>query len=310
MKNGRNSSPIHAATLAFALLVGQLAACGGQQVTLPPVTPEPTGLQRLGKFVWYDLVTHDLEAAKRFYGELLGWQFQSNVDGGDLYTVVTRAGAPIAGIVYAERLEREVSRSRWVSYLSVADVDAAVDYVREGGGEVITGPGELPDRGRYAVVGDPQGAILALLRASGGDPSDRPGRLSDLDFQRGEWMWTELWTHDVEAAASFYQTLVGYEHDAIAGSDGDSYHVMKRDERPRAGILKLPWPEVTPNWLPYVVVDDLAEAIRRTSELGGRVLVAPRDENDRQMAIIADPSGAALNIQEWPPERLDEVEGR
>ena len=85
---------------------------------------------------------------------------------------------------------------------------------------------------------------------------------------------------------------------------------MKNGEQLYSGILKLPWPEVEPNWLPYVVVEDLEMTIRRTEALGGRVLVAPQTEEERQMAIIADPSGAVLNVQEWHPElakrRLDD----
>ncbi len=301
------TAPTAPTVLAVSLLVlVSTGACSRGTITVPPVTPQPTGVHEVGKFVWYDLLTSEPDSVRRFYSELFGWQFESGEGGSARYTVITRKGTPIAGVVQMDR--GEVSKARWLSYLSVADVDSAVDYVRDTGGLVYAEPGDLPNRGRYAVVSDPQGAVLAFLRSSGGDPLGRD--TPDYPFEPGDWLWTELWTHDIDAAREFYKSLAGYDYQTIDFGDGNDYYVMKNGEQLYSGILELPWPEVEPNWLPYVVVEDLEMTIRRTEALGGRVLVAPQTEEERQMAIIADPSGAVLNVQEWHPElakrRLDD----
>jgi predicted enzyme related to lactoylglutathione lyase len=57
---------------------------------------------------------------------------------------------------------------------------------------------------------------------------------------------------------------------------------------------------VRPNWLPMLRVADVNAMVTRTVALGGRVILAPRaDIRNGTVAIIADPTGAALALQEW-----------
>ena len=156
---------------------------------IPPVTETPTQLTSPGKFVWNDLVTQDVERAKSFYGALFGWTFAAD---DDRYTRVLRDGTAIAGIVSAADPKR---RSEWVGNLSVTDVDRAAALVREHGGVVERKPVDAPDRGRLAVVSDPEGALVLLLRTSSGDPPDAEPPI-------GSWLWRELWAHDPGAWSS------------------------------------------------------------------------------------------------------------
>ncbi|UCG84910.1 MAG: VOC family protein [Gemmatimonadota bacterium] len=262
---------------------------------LPPVTATATGEHQPGKFVWRDLLTHDLPGVKQFYGDLFGWQFQDAGGEDSIYTVITHDGQPIGGIVYTARQGDVPNRSQWVSYLSVPDVDRAAAQVSDAGGEVFTPPRDYPDRGRLAVVSDPQGALLALVTASAGDPVDRDPAIN-------EWMWTELWTDDVEAAASFYRELVGYEFQAIEIYEGSEYLLFQRDGTARAGVIAIPWEGVRPNWLAYVRVADPVAVAARVVSLGGSVFLEPDDEvRNGDVAIVVDPSGAALTVQRWPP---------
>jgi predicted enzyme related to lactoylglutathione lyase len=260
------------------------------------LTPEPTGTYHVGKFVWYDLLTHDVPGVERFYGELFGWEFEEGYGESGNFTLITHDGTPIGGIAYVDTLPGGVSRARWVPSLSVPDVDRAVDVVQQAGGAVYYGPDEAGERGRLAVVGDPEGALLAFVRAAGGDPVDR-------DPPYDSWLWTELWTHDVEAAIAFYQSLVAYEVDTIDRSVLNDYTVLQRDGRPLAGVRELPWEDVMPNWLPYVRVVDPVAIAARVESLDGRVLIAPADSvRAGSVALIADPSGAVLAVQKWPVE--------
>jgi len=264
-------------------------ACATSQVSsLPPVTQEPTQLVLPGKFVWADLVTDHPADAKSFYGALFGWTFE---DHDEKVVMVLRNGVPIASIVRIERPPDRLRDSAWVANLSVADVDQAAALVRERGGDVERGPKVVPDRGRLALVSDPGGAVLLLIRASGGDPPDEEPPV-------GDWLWTELWTHDVAAAVGFYSELAGYESEMV-DLDGQPYHVLKRGDVPRAGVEQAP-KEVHPLWLPYVRVEDAAAAAARAETLGARVVL-----QDDDTAIMVDPTGAAIGVH-VPSGRLAE----
>jgi predicted enzyme related to lactoylglutathione lyase len=280
--------------IALPIMVAAIGGCAtAPTVVLPPVSPTPTNDHRVGKVVWHDLLTHDLAAVQQFYSELFGWQFQGT--GNDTYTVINHNGRAIGGVVYVKLGSNEPNRSQWVSYLSVSDVDRAAQQVREAGGVIHTEPVDFPERGRLTVVSDPQGALIALVRSTNGDPLD-------MDPPINEWMWAELWTTDLKAAGDFYQALVGYEFDTRELYEETTYHVFQRDGKPRAGVIEIEWQDIPPNWLAYVRVEDPAAIAARVESLGGHVFLAP-DDNIRNgdVAIIVDPSGAALTVQRWPP---------
>jgi predicted enzyme related to lactoylglutathione lyase len=265
------------------------SACASTSLPwIPPVTEEPTQLVKAGKFVWVDLVTQDVASAKSFYGAVFGWTFLP----GDRYTQVLHDGRPIAGIVRARDPERG---SEWVGNLSVADVDRAAALVSERGGVIEREPVDAPERGRLALVSDPEGALLLLLRASGGDPPDAEPPV-------GTWLWRELWTHDVDSANGFYTALAGYEPETVEFR-GRPYHVLKEGGVPRAGVVAAP-PEVNPLWLPYVRVADPGDTAARAESLGARVVM-----QDEHGAILVDPAGAPIGIQAWGGSEDQDAEG-
>jgi hypothetical protein len=270
------------------------AACASTQLIVPPVTTTSTNEYQEGKFVWYDLLTDDVLAVKKFYGGLFGWEFEGEQRIDAEYTVIIQNGAPIGGIIF--RKERKVDHSQWLSYLSVPDVDRAVGMIAAKNGIIYREPFELPDRGRVAVVADPQGAPIVLIKSQGGDPADR-GLITN------NWLWTELFASDVKAAADFYSQLVGYSVEKFDTGLKIPYYVFKKNDSLRGGLLKLPWEGVKPNWLPYVLVDNPAETAEKVQSLGGRVLIAPnKDIRKGNVVLIQDPAGAVLAIQKWPIE--------
>ncbi len=276
-----------------ALCVALAAACASSRPRpLPPVTETPTGIVTPGKFVWVDLVTDDVAGARNFYGQLFGWSFDGS-DGKDGYVRVLQDGAPIGGMVSIERPEGEARESAWVGNLSVADVDEAAALVKRKGGSVARGPVDAPERGRIALVSDPAGAEVLLVRASGGDPPD-------ASPTTGRWLWRELWTHDTEGASAFYAELVGYESDTV-DIKGGNYRIFKQGGVPRAGLRTAP-DDVEPQWLPYVKVEDPAATAARASKLGGRIVA-----QDVDAAILVDPGGAAIGLQKWDEEDAEQA---
>ena len=286
------------ALIGSMLLIGLLSACAGNRakITVPPVAAEPTGTYHFGKFVWADLLTDEVAVTKNFYGELFGWRFQSGTGVDSSYTTILHDDRPIGGIVYVENLKKKnVDFSQWMSYLSVRDADAAVKYFKRMGGKVLRKPFDLHGRGRVAVVADPQGALLALVHANGGDPAD-------TEVAKMEWLWHELYANDIDQAVSFYEGLVGYKTDVPESAQNVPYYVFKMDSVARAGVLEIPWKkQVKPNWLPYILVDNVKDVVERTKVLGGEIILAPDKEvRNGSLAIIADPSGAAVALQKWP----------
>lgn len=245
-----------------------------------------------GRFVWCDLMTKDVSAAKRFYGDLLGWRFE-DAKRGDLPYVLARAGTEVVGgIVDVTSLAN--AGAQWLSFLSVEDVDRAVTVVESDGGNVLVPPrnGALA---RVAVVADPQGAPLGLaqLRRDVPDP---------LEPAPHHFFWQEYLARDANQALSFYKRLAGYDSAILETRLGVDYHLL-RTTRPRAGLFTLPPTvvDVQPNWLPYVLVDDPAALAARVQGLGGRVLVpAAPERRNGSLVVIADPGGAVLALQKYP----------
>lgn len=274
------------------------AGCAGtsSQLAVPPVVDPSTGVHQPGMFVWHDLLTDDETSVRSFYGALFDWEFEKQTSDDKRYVTIMREGVPIGGIVEIDPVKEGTEYSQWMSYLSVPDVDEAAELVQSRGGKLIREPWDLPGRGRVAIVSDPQGALIALLRSDSGDPA--PGESDDHD-----WFWIELFADDPAEAITFYRRLVGYTHDTVTADVGAGYDLLRFNAAPRAGVIKNPWPQVRPNWLPYIRVKDPAETANRARKLGGSVILTP-DESIRKgtVAIIADPSGAAFAVQKWPIE--------
>jgi predicted enzyme related to lactoylglutathione lyase len=229
--------------------------------------------------VWVDLVTDDLEAAKSFYAALFGWTYEDDAG----YVKILRDGSAIAGMVRAR--PGSPAADEWVGNLSVADVDAAASLVAASGGTVERAPVTSPTRGRVALVVDPGGSLVLLLRAAQGDPLDR-------ETPVGGFIWHELWAHDADAAIRFYRALAGYEAER-AGAEDPPYWLLKSQDRLRAGVIEAP-PEIPSLWLPYVRVEDIATSVERAMALGARLVM-----QDDDAAILVDPSGAPIGVQTW-----------
>jgi predicted enzyme related to lactoylglutathione lyase len=275
-------------------MVGALALAAAGCTTgppLPPITSAPTGQITPGRVVWHDLVTRDLYAAKRFYGQLLGWTFRDFDAQGGKYALASLYGEPVAGIFLPSR--REVNNSQWVSYFSVEDVDGSVAQAQAGGARVAVAPRDIPGRGRAALLVDPEGAPFAVARPTGGDPPMRPPPLNN-------WLFVDLWTCHPEAAPSFYGSLFHLQLAAVQ-VEGRPSVMLERGGRPFAGVVRIPQGQpIQPNWLPLLRVADVKAIAARVPGLDGRVLLAPRPEvMGGKVAIISDPSGAAVAVLEW-----------
>jgi hypothetical protein len=244
----------------------------------------------LGKFVWRELLTRDLEGAKRFYGELFGWRIQDVPFGeGGTYTLLYSGETQVGGMMDLAHVSGGANvPPHWGVYVSVADVDAAAAKVAPAGGKVFVPPTDIPEVGRFAVIQDPQGAVFSLFRSAKGD-------MPDAEPAVGEFCWEHLHTTDPTAALPFYTEVVGWGVQEMMG-----LHFFNRNhgQTPLAVVSQTP-EGVPAHWLTYVRVADLDATVAKTRELGGEA-IEPRIDVPGMgaFALLKDPAGAYFMLSQ------------
>jgi len=114
-------------------------------------------------FSWCELMTPDPEAATRFYGTLFGWTLEDMDMGRGTYTVVKAGGAAIGGIMKRPPECAPDAPPHWGTYVTVEDVDATARTAEALGAKTLVPPTDLPKVGRFYMLQDPQGAVIAAI---------------------------------------------------------------------------------------------------------------------------------------------------
>ena len=89
-----------------------------------------------GKFYWNELMTHDIEAAKKFYGQTIGWTFESMPHPAGTYWVAKLGGESVAGLFPMSGPDFAAVPEHWFSYIAVDDVDARLKKAIALGGNI------------------------------------------------------------------------------------------------------------------------------------------------------------------------------
>jgi uncharacterized protein len=128
----------------------------------PRSRPGATLVKGVGALCWNELATTAVEPAKRFFSELLGWDYETDDRG---YVSIIKGGRLNGGMRELTSAERDVAPN-WLPYFGVGAVDAAAERAEELGGATRL-VAEKSRLGRYAVLADPQGAEFAVVRPAG-----------------------------------------------------------------------------------------------------------------------------------------------
>jgi hypothetical protein len=111
----------------------------------------------------------------------------------------------------------------------------------------------------------------------------------------GRFCWNELVTNNVPAAKKFYAQLLGWKTQPFG--KGVEYTLFKKGRDSTGGMMKCPKPGNPAQWIPYVFVDDVDAAVKKTAKLRGKVAVPPFEvPTVGRIAILVDPQGAAFGI--------------
>jgi predicted enzyme related to lactoylglutathione lyase len=248
-----------------------------------------------GYFVWRDLQSTDVNASQAFFTTLFGWTTEPVEMGGMTYTMFGLNGQNFGGF---SELDASVGApSRFVSYLTVEDVDAAVATAAQNGASLLFGPDDIPGIGRFAAIADPQGAVVNLFHDA------NPAPISDvLPTPIGAVSWNELETSDPAAAVEFYGKLVDWTFEKTTSPGGDDYWLAKQDGANRAGFMAKPPMLPVSAWFIYFAVADIDASVAKVKALGGQIWMDVMNiEGIGKVAYGADPTGTAFAmIQEAP----------
>jgi uncharacterized protein len=237
-----------------------------------------------GTFCWIDLATTDVVAAKRFYGDLLGW----DAPPGAQYSHWTLDGHDVAGVYTLPEVA-----SAWTSYVAVGDADATAVRAAALGGRVEEWPGDTGGgEGRRAVVADPLGARVALWQAR-----THPG--AELVNDVGCWCLNQLQAPDPAPAIPFYRDLFGWEVVEEQDSEPPYWNVLHggRDIGGMVGGESGP-----PAWVVYFHVADVDATARAAADAGGAIHFPPTTVGIGRLAVCADPQGAAFGVFTGPTD--------
>lgn len=250
-----------------------------------------------GKFVWFEHASHDPAAARKFYEPLFGWHVENMPMQGLQYPMILNAGSGIGG--FSTLLASQGgSAARWVSYVSVGDVDRTYATALAAGAKSEAAPTDYGAVGRGAAIVDPTGARLSLWKSA---QEDQP----DTDVPVGGWVWNELATSDVEMALAFYRRVLGYTVQTMDMGEQGQYHVLQTGgDKGRGGVMRAPDPGMASQWIPYVHVADVDAALASAARLGATVCMGGTDIADvGRIGMFVDPQGAMLALIKPAPRQ-------
>ncbi|MET8574336.1 VOC family protein [Streptomyces sp. NPDC005012] len=230
----------------------------------------------MGVPCWVDASLPDVEAGKRFYGELFGWSFDPvgprGMEGGPAGAAwAHREGEPVAAL-----LPKRDGRmpTVWTVHLCTRDATALSRRIPEEGGQLIAAPAPMGRLGRHALAVGPEGAVFGLWEPAAHDGFGRR-RPAGGGFARAV-----LYTRAPEEARPFWQRVFGGLRDGIA---------------PLAGVF----PEVMPShFLVHFSVGDLEAALGAVYRLGGRVQAQPFTTDRGRVAVVTDNQNASFALLE------------
>lgn len=247
----------------------------------------------IGDFIWYEYMAADVEAAQRFYGEVVGYSIIPPAVGAVDYRMWALGDIVLGGLMpVPPEAAAQGARPCWLGYIGVKDVDDTVDALIADGCSVKMRPTTIPNIGRLALLGDREGAAFYVMAPTHG------GALTSWGSKRGQCGWNEHHGRDSDAAAAFYARHFGWEMGTPLdmGSMG-RYHYFSTNGVPAGGLMTNP--QVPhPAWLFYLNTEDINAAKDRITAAGGRVLFGPQKIPTGEFVLTAiDPEGAVFGLR-------------
>lgn len=253
-----------------------------------------------GGFIWYELITDDIDAARTFYRNVVGWEIAAAgmpTPNGSYHMIVRSDGGNAGGVLAIQASEgTPAGQPVWLGYIQHPDVDAAVRTVTDAGGAVHMPAMDMPGVGRMAMVADPQGAVYYIMNPTPPSPDAVSDVFSVTEAQRVRW--NELQTKDPQSAVALYSNLFGWRQEGAMpmGDLGDYLFVQHDDVAIGAIMPEMPQGGTTA-WTYYIGVDDIDRAAAAVIDSGGTLFADPQEIPGGEFAVNgSDPSGAVFGL--------------
>lgn len=233
---------------------------------------------------WIDYGAPDVEGAKAFYGDLLGWSWTGGDPEFGGYLNAEKDGRQVAGL---GPLMAEGDPPSWTTYFATDDAAATAERIRGAGGTVVVEPMEVGPMGTMVIALDPQGHPFGLWQSG-----EHTG--VQLFGEPGSLVWNEAAVDDPESSQRFYTAVFGFEWDPMEGMD---YATFRTGDRPLGGLGQVQ-PGLPKGWTVCFAVPSTDGAVTTVEAGGGKVLHPAEDSQFGRFAVLEDRWGAAFSVME------------
>ncbi|MBN0043813.1 VOC family protein [Streptomyces actuosus] len=239
---------------------------------------------------WADAMFTDLEAAKDFYGEVLGWTFGEASSQYGNYTQAYADGKAAAAVV--PPMPGQEGQSQWCLYFAATDAAAVAGRIRENGGEVLMEPMQVGEFGTMCLAREPSGAVFGVWQAGTHEGFEAPVQTP------GAYCWAEVFTRDPDRTDAFLSAVFPYTAKQMQ-DDGMDFRLYDLDGSTVLGRMRMTddFPPEVPSYINvYFTVPDCDEAVATATKLGAVLRFGPMDSPFGRFAALSDPQGANFSV--------------
>ncbi|MGW0150337.1 VOC family protein [Streptomyces sp. NPDC003333] len=245
-----------------------------------------------GTPIWADAMFTDLEGAKTFYGDVLGWTFGESTSEYGNYTQAYVQGKAAAAVV--PPMPGQEGQSQWCLYFATADAAATAGRIRENGGEILMEPMAVGDFGTMCLAREPGGAVFGLWQ-----PGTHKGFEASAE-EPGAYCWAEVFTREPERTDAFFPAVFGYGARQME-DDAMDFRVFSTGDAPVLGRMRMTeeFPPEIPSYINvYFTVDDCDDAVARATKQGAVLRFGPMTSPFGRLAALTDPQGANFTVMD------------
>lgn len=268
----------------------QVTSVGGKD-TSPIGRGAVMAAQPEGTPCWADAMFTDLEGAKRFYGQVLGWTFGEATSEYGNYTQAYADGKAVAAVVPPMPGQEGETHSQWCLYFASPDAAATAAKIRDAGGEILMEPMRVGDFGTMCLAREPSGAVFGVWQAGVHEGFEAVA-------VPGAYCWSEVFTREPAKADAFFPAVFGYKVKKMT-DPGVDFAVYQLGEDILLGRMKMgeEFPPHVPSYLNvYFNVDDCDAAVKRAVDGGAILRFGPMTMPFGRFAALSDPQGAQFAV--------------
>lgn len=254
-------------------------------------------VQPEGTPCWADAMFSDVEGAKSFYGDVLGWTFGESASEYGNYTQAYKDGKAVAAVV--PPMPGAEGQSAWCLYFASPDAAATAQKIRDNGGTILMDPMQVGDFGTMALASEPSGAVFGVWQAGvheGFEATSVPGA----------YAWAEVFTREPAKTDGFLPAVFPFTAKQIDHSDFD-FRIFNVGEDTVLGRMKMTddFPPEVPSYVNvYFAVEDCDAAVAKATGRGAVLRFGPMSSPFGRFAALSDPQGASFSVID-----LDTTEG-